>query len=467
MIDKYDAKKETKNLNSISKLRKKTKLDGSFQRYGGHDRGSGWSKEEGIEYLTNLLVGCTFNIILNVDVKEAFKYAGEQADKESKTYFGKILAEGYEYLSVDGNNSSSFIAAFVEDDADILVPSADDPRPDRPRRRFSAFSEDEQEDIKYVEKVEVVTLRRISIREVCDLFRHLNTSTQLNPQEWRQARWSGLSAFVRDASNGSNRTLFKNFVFANNRDLDKRFHEEMVAQLSLKVKNNYGGTYIDKFRLDAFYEDTPALDPSEEKNVHHILSETLQMAASAGQLKKKLTKGKLHNLFDVVQILTLKQKFKILDYKKFFNWFLEKDSEFVLESKNVIEADKEKKSYEYWTVSYNKGQWYRKTRHLFENVLAQDADTLISDNVIAPPDKQKSYYKWIDKLKLMRAQDNKTRKGSEISYLDLYLGKLEADHMKSQQDGGDTTFENGELMTAHENRKKGPNSNQPHFQHQQ
>ena len=406
MIDKYDAKKETKSLKAVSKLRKITKLDGSFQRYGGHDRGSGWSLTQGIEYLTNLLQGGTFNSIIVVDAEEALKYALERGDKESTTYFRKLLSEGYKYLSEDGNNSSSYISALIEDSEEILIPG-----PDGTPQRFSNFSEDDQEDIKYVEKVEVITLRRISIKEVCDLFRQLNTSTQLNPQEWRQARWSLLSAFIRSVSNGTNRLLFKNFVYSNNNDLDKRYHEEMSAQLSLKVKNNYEGSYVDKLRLDSFYEDTPALEPLVEKNVTHILSETLKMAAATGPLKKKLTKGKLHNLFDVVQILTLKQKFKILDYEKFFNWFLEKDSEFILESKNVIEAEKEEKSYEYWTVTYLKTMWYKKTRNLFENALALDVDNLISDNIIAPPDKQKSYYKWVDKLKLMRLQDKKGREG--------------------------------------------------------
>ena len=53
-----------------------------------------------------------------------------------------------------------------------------------------------------------------------------------------------------------------------------------------------------------------------------------------------------------------------------------------------------------------------------------------------------------------------------MTYLDLYLGKLEADHMKSQQDGGETTLSNGELMPIAANRKKGATSNEPHFPHQ-
>ena len=66
----------------------------------------------------------------------------------------------------------------------------------------------------------------------------------------------------------------------------------------------------------------------------------------------------------------------------------------------------------------------------------------------------------------MRLQDKKGREGEQMTYLDLYLGKLEADHMKSQQDGGETTLSNGELMPIAANRKKGATSNEPHFPHQ-
>jgi len=459
MIDKYDAKRDKKSLHQISKLRKKTKLDGSFQRYGGYDRGSGWDLMRGISYLVNLVLGATFNTIINVDVGEALKYAKEQGNTESVRYFSALASAGYDFLSVDGNNSSGYITALVEDEEDILIPG-----PDGVPQRFSNFSEEDQEVLKYNEKVEVITLRRISISEVCDLFRHLNTSTQLNPQEWRQARWSDLSAFVRNASNGLNRSLFKNLIFAKDLDLDKRFHEEMVAQLALKTFRKYE-SYIDKIRLDSFYETTITLPPQTQTKVGNILSEVRHMALTSGPLKKRLTKGKLHNLFDVVEILTVQQGFKILEYKKFFEWFLKKDGEFTLESSAVTEAEKQEKSYVYWTVTYGNSMWYKKTRQLFESALAQDIDELINNQIIRAPTKN-SYFSWKQKVELMRTQGYKTRKGKDMSYLQLYLGEYEADHMKSQRDGGETTIENGELMSKLENRKKGAHSNEPYFPHQ-
>ena len=63
MTDKYDAKEERKNLYAIDMNYKKTKLDGSFQRYGGYESGSGWNKNQGEAYLESLIQGTVFNII--------------------------------------------------------------------------------------------------------------------------------------------------------------------------------------------------------------------------------------------------------------------------------------------------------------------------------------------------------------------------------------------------------------------
>ena len=461
MMDKYDAKEELKSLWFLMDAHKRTKLDGAFQRWGGYDLGSGWTLPMGIEYLESLIEGGAFNIIINVDVNRCLMYANEIKCRSSIEYFNQAKKDGWEWVSLDGNNSASFITALLNDAPDVKIRGYGDKK----RKRFSEFSEAEQKEVSYVDKVRVVTLREITVQDMCVLFRKLNTSVPLNPQEYRQARWTDLSLFVRDAANGANRQLFKNFIFSKESDLDKRCHEEIVAQLSLKVYDNYISTYIDKPRLDTFYEKTGELSPTVKADIKKILNEVLRMAEGRGPLKRKLSKGRLHNLFDVVQMLTLKQQHSILNPVAFFNWFLTKDAHFIHLSKSVIEAEKEDKSYEYWSKTYSNSQWYKKTRDLFANALAQDLPVLMETGIVCSK-KKKTYYTWAQKLELMRKQQGLTRQGDEITYLDLYLGKLEADHMVSIKDGGETTIANGELMYRHENRSKGAHSNEPHFEHQ-
>ena len=66
----------------------------------------------------------------------------------------------------------------------------------------------------------------------------------------------------------------------------------------------------------------------------------------------------------------------------------------------------------------------------------------------------------------MSKQRYTDRYGVPYSVLDLYTGKLHADHVKSVKDGGETTIENGEMMTAKDNLAKGANSAEPYFDFQ-
>ena len=85
MTDKYNAKEAKKNLHLLKKMYEKTLLDGNFQRWGGVDRGSGWSMKNGRSYITNFLMGATFNSIINgtINLLEVARFA----DFSGRIYF--------------------------------------------------------------------------------------------------------------------------------------------------------------------------------------------------------------------------------------------------------------------------------------------------------------------------------------------------------------------------------------------
>lgn len=472
MTDRYDAQISVNGLWLVRDEHKKTKLDGSFQRYGGTEYGSGWDLDRGLFYLKNLLAGKANNQIQRVDVKWALRYARDRKDDESIEYFEGLLEEGYEFLSVDGHNSSSFITAFMNDDEDIKVITDDVlsiasfDRSSKPKR-FSDFSKATQRIFEVVHTMPVLTLRNISIKEVCDMFRNLNESVPLNAQEWRQARWSPLSKFVRDTSNttSNNRLLFKNFVFNNELDLDKRIHEEMVAKLALKINSKFE-TDTGAKNLNIFYAKVTDLPRESRNDIESILSNAQKMAVKVGSLRKKMKKGQLHNLFDAIQIATIKNKFDILDHEKFYRWFMESDAKFIVESKNVTEENLEEKSYTYWTRFYSKSTFWNKTRTLLEFSFIEDLQQLKDDGVVRLRRTSKQAFSFQQKLVLLQKQNGITRKGEHIDIIDLYRGKYEADHVVSVKAGGETTIVNGEVMKREDNRSKGSKSNEPHFPHQ-
>ena len=461
MIDKYDAREEKKSLSMVQKNYKKTKLDGNFQRHGGVGNGSGWTIKNSNAYLSSLLDGTTFNTIIVAHAGDCLRFAEEVGDEDSIEYFKNILLEGFEFVSIDGNNTSSTVDAFLEGHEDIFI------RRNGKKKKLVNFTEDEQEEIKYNEKIRFITLRKIGIKGMCDLFRALNTSTKLNNQEWRQARWSELSQFIRDISNGDQRLLFKNFIFNKDIDLDKRYHEEMVAFLAMKINYNYSSqAYMLKRYLDIFYKENSSL-PIETQNKLRVILETCSgISEATGALKKKLAKGALHALWDVIEVAIYSFSLNINHLGDFFEWFLKTHSEFTTASGQVLEENMEEESYSYWTQFYSRPECFKRTRSLFKSALVGDLEDLINSGVISYKRTSKDSFTWEQKLELYQKQNGKTRKEEEMSYLDLYLGKYEADHMVPVKDGGKTEITNGELMLKEDNRKKGSDSNEPHFLHQ-
>jgi|1_EtaG_2_1085319.scaffolds.fasta_scaffold06456_1 hypothetical protein len=461
---KYDAHEEKKNMHMIRKLFEVTKLDGNFQRRGGVDNGSGWSINASNEYIASLMSDSVFNKIIVADIECCLLYAKRMGDAASEKYFQTLWDAGYKYVSIDGNNTSSTIAAFL--DGHEKIHFIDDVGA---KKTFANLTQDEQDDVMYTEKLDVATLRQIGIEEMCRLFQRLNVSTSLNAQEHRQARWSEMSQFVRDVSNLPEvRTMFTNFVF-HKKSLDKRSHEETVAQLAMKISTNRN--LLHKGELDKFYKSTSSLTEAEQKEITEILRVASKMAKEHGVLANskgtRLSRGQLLVLFDVIREITTVRGYKIKGYETVFKWFAKKDHELRQASKTVTAEDAREKSYQFWTEQFvHRGLWERslaKMMESFEDVEEEwvDAGHLVRKRTSADTFTQSQ------KEELLYLQEGQTRKGEQIDIFDLYDGKLEADHVVSVKDGGATEISNGELMYTEDNRTKGPQSSEPFFNFQQ
>ena len=462
MDNRFDKDKKFKSLNAIRKIYNKTCLDSSFQRNGGIERGSGWAAETGRGYLREVLTGAVFNKIILADVERCRQWAHEIKDLESIAYFDKRTEEGYEYVSIDGNNSSSMIAGFLENHEELYF---DDGKGNK--KYFKDFTTDECEDILNEKVLEVVFLRRITITEMCKLFRMLNKSTQLNDQERRQARITELSKYVRDSANkAKSKQMIKKFVYPKKEHLDKRFHEELQAQLCLKYTKKFNTNLIAK-NLDRYYELSMSLDSSVKKQVdevHDVLGKMLD-ATQSFKGRKRLTKGKYHALCDVIHII-LSQGYSIEKPKEILAWFLEVDATAVAVAESLTEAEKDN-SYIHWIKTYQKKDCYSHSRQLFSDKLAISSGQLeAAGTILKKRTSQNNFDSSVTPIRLWVAQGHKDRSDNQIDILDIYMGKCHVDHVKSVRDGGTNAYANAELMSASDNLSKGPNSNLPKFSHQ-
>jgi sugar-specific transcriptional regulator TrmB len=464
--NKYNNIKRDYSFYELWELYPNTKVDGQFQRWGGVERGSGWSHKQARAWLSNALVGSTINTIVIAKVSACLKFAREQKCAESIKYWEGVAEDGFENVSMDGNNSTSTVYHFINNHPQIYLMI------DNKKTYFKDLPEGVQNKIQNRQRITVNEFREILVDEMCEEFRNFNTSCGLNAQEYRQAQWSDMSAFIMTISNTDKlRQMFKKMVASCSDDvkLDLRTHEELVAQLAMKIQGKYK-VDVKKTDLDEFYVSVRDLAPPVSKKIEKVLGTLEKMSAgfktTGSSNGNKLSKGAFQNLADLIYSILYDFDIDVVDNEQLYEWFDKKDYKFKEDSKQVVEEDREELSYIYWTTTYNKQRYYNKIKEKFAQHFYEDLESLEEKGVVKRRRTSKDIFTPKQKRQLLELQGYETRRKQPITIYDLANGRVEADHLVSFKDGGKTTIENGELMLTADNRKKGAASWLPHFPHQ-
>ena len=469
--DKYDYKEDKKTLKIINKMYKETKLCETFQRKGGTERKSGWTPAQSIKYMENLVDGFVSNKIMVAEIEGCLKFAKDEGDAESIKYFAAIDEEGYKYVSIDGNNTSSTISAYLSDRIAIYHSKNPSLRgTGKKRLKFSELSEPERDEIAITEKLTYYVFRKIGIIDMCALFRAENTSTKLNGQEDRQANWSDLSKFIRELSNTDDILLiFRNlFGYKESSDAyDKRKHEEIIAQYSLRVEND-SSSDTQASNLDSFYERKIHLSPKSIKVITNCLGIVSQMSVFELKADSRLTSADFFALLGIVQYVEHgRRDVRIDDTREFLNWFLQSSHQMKEDSKKVLEKDQKEDSYTYWAARVNQYKYFNKMLFAWRGRFNESENNLLSCGALKHARSSKDTFTHEQAISLFDLQEGALRDGSNVDFLDVVTaGKIEVDHVISVRDGGTTELSNGEIMSTSDNRSKGGKSNSPHFKHQ-
>jgi len=445
------------DLEHIATFFDETECDHSFQRKGGFEGGSGWTKERALAYMENMFKGCTFNKIMVADAKKCLEYAKECGDEKSIVYYQNVLDKGKKYVSIDGNNTASTIARYASNKLKV-------------NKKYLTDHGDQGEQLRhlYAYRLDIVKLERILLDEMTELFRHLNTSTALNKQEYRQARISPLAEYVRNTANKPEvrETLRRLGVFRSIGSLDQRYHEEFVAQLLLHYV--LPASKLTKPKLDAFYEDLSDVPPAEKQRLAANLDILVKIFADQKPVNEGVfSKGKFYSAMTVIDNLNSKGH-NILNFNAFREWFIKRDLEWIAEDQTIVVSDQKEKSYSYWCKFYYGTHENARLNKKWNDCLDTHIPKLVRENILTVQTTAPRYYTVKEKLILCVKQDWKTRKGENISPSDAIAikGGIHGDHMRSVKEGGETTLENGEVMFPVDNLKKSSKSNEPHFEHQ-
>lgn len=95
-----------------------------------------------------------------------------------------------------------------------------------------------------------------------------------------------MAKFVRETANEPpNRLIFENLMGISAGDMDKRKHEEYLAQLVYKIANDYAAG-PSASALDAFYENTPELPLATTNLITAVMKDASLLAKDVKLVKR-------------------------------------------------------------------------------------------------------------------------------------------------------------------------------------
>tara|TARA_A100001515_G_C4570482_1_gene209554 strand:- start:60 stop:1382 length:1323 start_codon:yes stop_codon:yes gene_type:complete len=412
----------------------KAHLELAFQRHGGIERNGGWTDAQGENFIINLMDNYAMPELVLADIETCLRACKAEGFEKDKQYFQNLLDEGKRWISVDGNNTSSYLTAFLED---------------RFKVKNTSFSElDEIAVVKF--KSRLLTIKKIeyaSLKDIAIIFQNLNRGMRLNAQEMRNGHLTELSDFVRECSKDYNNLL--SYCWGS-RSLEQRAGDEFVAKAVNFIINDYKKSNKAK-DLDQLYEEKSNIDKNIKSRIESILQD-MQDCCEAYYSKVKSThfsSGKLSQFFMYIDKVT--KNYEITDHFNIMKNFEDTHDRLIQQALQITEQDRKEHSYTFWVKEHHQDSEY------FQKRLGAINESFICNQNFA----QKG---WVREKRKNFTPKQKRSIAEKQAWLDPITGKqfgsndlddYEVDHKVPLSKGGTNKEENLQLLKKEDNRKKG------------
>ena len=433
-------------------LEKKIYLDDSFQS---NER---WSVAEKQDYMSSVLEGRAVTSIILADIASlvaSLKLAFSETN-EDYLFFKKLQDDGYEFVTIDGNNRSRCIASFINDEFPLTEKEYETDedfisffKAKKDNKYYSKLPADAKGFISDEIKMNILAVSQADRLGLAALFIAVNKGMNLNPQEKRNAIMCVFGDFVRKLAKKLNKGFAK--VFTEN-GLNRRFADEMIVTASVIVANgidNVGGT-----SRDAAYTDTSKELQSFTNKVTPIMNQiVMKMISKYGASAIKIGGFDSGNFIDLIMLHNYMQdkSIHIDDYKAFNDWFILSQSERVDSTDILYEGSKGTNKRTYSGLLRATGKAFLTIRL---NMLIESIST-IPDNVVTFRDETRAFdYKL--RYKFWKRQGGICPlKGEKIEPRYIWDTRItHIDHDMPWSKGGDNSEENGQLTFADANISK-------------
>jgi len=405
----------------------KIKLDLSFQRQ------ACWKESSKRNYIEGILKG---------DFAGAFllaKIPNQQRDVY-ETYFDELQKEGYEYVSIDGNNRTVALAEFLSDKFSVCPPQASRVV------RYSDLSDVHK--AKFKKPILLVEYRGISQAECSEIFINHNESEKLRHQELRNAIIAPISKFVRELE-----LKIREDVCIFDRFNKYRRNDEFILDV-MSYQLNYKDC-TDKSRRDAVWSQYSDMVNFDSSYLIKTLS-TVDKFTKFYEYGKKASSAVVRDYAILRGILFIKQYGEVTsDLQDTFIRSLAIGRKELYQCKELItleDPDRTQMSYAHIASLPVNSYAFKARVGLLENLLK---NVIVENNIKFVTPRSKLTQKVEVRHQLWKEQNMLCSvTGKQI--LDFLDGDLwHVDHIVPLAKGGTDSIENMQLICAKANLKKG------------
>lgn len=211
----------------------------------------------GSRFIESLTKGWgTYSKIVVCDVRRSLKRAAACGDDASVEYFLERLDDGFEFISLDGQNRTKFLEHFLQNKFTITGKFLDaDGKEVELKNKFFKDLPIRLQDAINGSSVEIITATVASRAELAEIFQNLNSGVALNDQEKRNSIQSPIADWVRGCRQQLKGQLAR---IVNEKDIPRMGDDELVAKMLMVLlgKANGASWGLGSDEVTAFYKET-------------------------------------------------------------------------------------------------------------------------------------------------------------------------------------------------------------------
>ena len=446
-----------KFLDEVCKIKDKSYLDESFIS---KER---WALQNKKEYLESVLQNMCLTPFIIVDVAACLKAAKDNHRVNDIEYYESILRKNKEYITCDSNNRQTTLLEGVLQNK-ITLPTGTYSVNGRAIKidkntYFSDLSTSDQHQILQNRRIIVVVINEATREELAKIFDSVNKGVTQNAQEIRNSWYSNLGQPIRDLSAKLDNKFIKAGIVSQT-ESNRRKIDEYLVDICQYEKVGFQSKFSKPSR-DSWYTPTSSLIQSVKK-VETVFDQMDIPKIEVNDKGKKFSVATERAVFmnAFMRLWLSKNNYKIKDSKEFDSWVYKKDKEWLNIAPTLSDGslnpdcphfiNDEGITYPYKSAGRRSRDFMEWNFDLFMKTLIETKNDLIvsldSQRLATPTQK---YHIWVK-------QDGKTPSGdTEIPLSELLdYTKWQADHIVRYTDGGPTTLDNLQLISAEENLKK-------------